>query len=526
MTRLCRLAYADPMSESQPPDSSPSPTTRAGLLSKASLAVLFASFGYIAIRFILTPVRIKILTNVLDEDQYGTVTLVIMTISFIVIVSSMGSLEFMLRKLPGTSRAYQYGIMKRAIQIFGGFSVVVALLGIGILLAIRPTKFDLSGIDYVLCGAILVVMTHLEQRGYFTLGQCLYARSRMTVLLYADGWLVPVLWFLLGGEASTRKVLCMWGAWLVLTVFLTSRWVPLRRIWKEGEGGVTARELLMFGLPAMPLVLGQWLFRLEDRYILMGLTDMATQANYGVCMNIAFVGFIAGTGILDLLMAEFNGVRNQHKSSDLAELSSHEELRKLFSASLRFSSVICIPLASVLIFAGPQITRFLTAPKFYSAASILPYTAAVPWLLLLGLVFGRTLMALNRIPVVGASTLVAAGANVPLNFLLIPRYEAVGAALATTISVGLLALFLGWRAQAWKWIDRAEWMPARTLGVLALSLAGAYGINLTLDAPSGVVLAAIAAWCGVLLLGSGMMGKRDLELVSSSSRRREEESAA
>ena len=59
-------------------------------LSGRLVGVLFASFGFVALRFLLTPLRIKILTSLLDKDEYGKLTLVSLTISFLSIVFSLG----------------------------------------------------------------------------------------------------------------------------------------------------------------------------------------------------------------------------------------------------------------------------------------------------------------------------------------------------------------------------------------------------------------------------------------------------
>ena len=485
----------------------------------ATLSVLFASFGYIAIRFILVPIRMKVLTTLLGKEQYGTLTLVILTISFITIVASLGSLEFMLRKLPGTSDAYQNSILKRVIQVFGGLSVFLGVVGAWVCSAWSPIKLDMSTIDYMICGVILVLMVHVAQRVYFLMGKCMYARSRLLSLLYADAWVLPLLAFLFLDSITTRMVLLVWAASCFAAIVLSSIWIKMRDVWREGNSAATVAELIQFGVPVLPLILGEWLFRLVDKIALVALTDTVTMANYTACINIAMVGFMAGTGVLDLLMAEFNGVRNQYETSNLEMLVFDAELRKLFSAILRFSCVICIPLVAALCCAGLQLLRFLTGPEFHDAAFILPWTAAVPFLMLLGLIFGRTLMAVDRTKIVGLSTLIAAGLNLLLNLWLIPLYHELGAAVATTISLGLLALFLAFQVKVWKWIDRSVLMPMRLLFVFSLTMVGATGLtNMWSGGDSLIILLLIGGGSALLMLITGIVSKRDMLLVVGSSR--------
>lgn len=484
------------------------------MISRAVFGVLFASVGFIALRFMFTPIRMKILTAVLDMDQYGTLNLIVNTVSFLVIVTSVGSLEFLLRRLPGRSREYQFGIMRRVVTVFGSVSVGVALGGIGLLYCLRPEKGNLEEPDYWLCGLLLVVMVHVVQRVYYLMGRRQYARSRLVTVLYSDAWFLPLLVYLWIGEATVRQVLVIWIVWLLLTTLLTTGWVPLRTIWREGKATEGLRDLMVFGIPVLPLVLGEWLFRIEDKYILVDLMTMADQGEYAVCINIAMVGFMAGTGILDLLMAEFNKIRNQLPRADMKELAANADLQTLFSAILRYALIIWIPLAAALCFAGSPVLRFLTTgPKYHAAAFILPYAAPVPLFLLLGLIFGRTLISMNRNAVVGAATLTAAIANIPLNYWLIPRMEEPGAAVATMISVGVLAVFLGIKVRCWAWISRGELMPIRLAIFLVACMGGFYYAAGWSWANAFTILAAGGIWCLAIALALGLIRKQDLTLV-------------
>ncbi len=99
--------------------------------SRAMFGVFFASFGFIACRFLLTPIRIKVLTSLLDRETYGALTLISVTVSFLTLVGSIGSLEYMLRKLPGSPSNSQRGVFRVVLQYFGGLSVAMALTGAG-----------------------------------------------------------------------------------------------------------------------------------------------------------------------------------------------------------------------------------------------------------------------------------------------------------------------------------------------------------------------------------------------------------
>ncbi|HQK88758.1 MAG TPA: hypothetical protein PLU25_14140, partial [Acidobacteriota bacterium] len=81
--------------------------------------LFFASFGYVAIRMLIAPVRIKLLTSLLTKEDYGLLTLIMLTVSFLTLIFSLGSLEYMLRKLPGRPAADQYRTLRTVMSWFG-----------------------------------------------------------------------------------------------------------------------------------------------------------------------------------------------------------------------------------------------------------------------------------------------------------------------------------------------------------------------------------------------------------------------
>ena len=118
--------------------------------------LLFASVGYIFIRLLLTPVRIKLLTSLLDKADYGLLSLIMLSISFMLLGTSLGSLEFLLRRLPGRDPDYQYGVLKTVVSSFGSLSILLAFLGVLVLELIGPDRLGLTRWDLVAAGLLLV----------------------------------------------------------------------------------------------------------------------------------------------------------------------------------------------------------------------------------------------------------------------------------------------------------------------------------------------------------------------------------
>lgn len=498
---------------SQPPAEPQAAADRAPSRAGYLLNIFFASFGFLVLRFLLSPLRIKILSSFLSKDDYGVLTLVSLTVSFVTLVTSLGSLEFLLRKLPGRSGEYQFSIFRMVAARFGALGAVVALLGAAALAARPPAGLNLGPADAVACGVLLLLTVPLTQGVHFLFGRTEYAHARVIQLLYAETWFLPLLVFAGAGGLRVSHVLWIWVVWLLLTIALGQKWVDLRAVRRAAVPPGALKEVLAFGLPLMPMIFGEWLFRIQDRYVLLALRDLQAVANYGLCIGLALVGMTVGTSVLDILLAEFFKVRNPMATNDLAELSSHAGLRAIFTMMIRYSVVVLVPLVAALCLAGPQIIRFLSDPKYLDAAGILPWTVPVPVLGCWIFVLGRTLMSVDRGAAVGWATLLAAAANIGLNLLLVPALGERGAALANSLSYAALAAYLAWAVRAWRWLVVRDLMPARLAVMAALAAAGFYVARFVLHAGTLGVLAGGGAWgvaCAFLL---GLVRKADLNLL-------------
>ena len=431
--------------------------------------LLFASFGYVALRMLIAPVRIKLLTSLLSKEDYALLTLVLLTTSFITLLSSLGSLEFMLRKLPGRNAEFQFKTLRTVATYFGLFAGLIAFVGAGILLLWPPDKLVLAPAHVVACGLILVLTTHLTQLVYFLMGRSAYAQSRLLMLLQADAWFLPLLvamWFL---PITVGFMLWLWTFWLLLSLGVSQLWVRTRDLLRVRPSRALLKEILSFGVPLMPMIMGEWIFQMQDRYVLLAFTDLEAVANFTLCFNIAWVGAATGTSLLDVLITEFYKARNRVASRDLAVLLADAPLRKAFTLTLRYGLALSLPIALALWFARTPIVLLLSSPKFADVAPLMRWVAPLPFLYLLVVIAGRALVALDRGKIVGVATLCAAGLHLALSLALTPTLAERGVALAECLAYGTLALYLGARGRLLRWIDWRELRPLRLLAYVVFA---------------------------------------------------------
>jgi O-antigen/teichoic acid export membrane protein len=475
---------------------------------------LMLSFGFAAIRFIAGPIRMKVLTSVLTKAQYAGATIIMMTISLVAMISSLGCYEFMIRRLPGRSDEYQRQVLGLVVRFFGGLSVALAVILVAALGMLHFQKLDLSPVNLAACGVALVLTVHLLHRTFFMLGRSEVGRVRIMQFLQADLWFLPVLaLWLITHDLSMTAILWLWVGWLILTTAVSWGWVPVARAIAGRADVVSVREILRFGAPLLPMIAGEWLFRLGDKYVLLLFKDMDTVANYTLCMNIAFIVYIAGATVLDTLIPELNRLRNRLSEGSVVALSNDGQLKTVFTLMLRYSFILSAGGGAALALLGPSILRVLSSAKYVDAAGILPWTAAIPFFFLLSYVFTRALLAMDRTRVVGALTAGAAILNVVLNVLLVPKHGGIGAALSTTVSLVALAIASGVVMRCWRWISLREFMPARG-AVYLVALAVGFHTLQRFVADGIVVILGGVVWCAIWVFALRLISSADLRRLA------------
>jgi O-antigen/teichoic acid export membrane protein len=424
------------------------------------------SFGFIALRSVLNPVQIKVLTSLLSPEQYGTMTLIAITAWYLADISSVGHHDFLVRWLPGRSKAHQLGVLALVWRYFGSFVALLAVVIVAALLIFRPTKLALEPTQLVIAGTYSVVLVFLFQRIAFLSARAEWIRVRTLQLMWSDTWFLPILVAAAFMSITLNIVLIGWLLWLLLASVFAYRWVG-----GDTDAGATCSvrigEVLRFGAPLLPMMLGLSLVFLGERYLLLSLRDVEAVAKYTLCLNIAFIVYAVGAAVLDLFLPEFNKEFNGASGRDVPEFIASERIQLLFTIMLRYSLLLALTGGLFLLLCGRQLLAIISQPDYSRAAQIVPFLASVPLFYLLWSLFNRILLARSNTHVIGLATLAIGAVNVGLNAVLIPRFGEIGCALALTISFALLAFFTGVYVQVWRWINWA-WLKAGRLTMMVV----------------------------------------------------------
>lgn len=250
------------------------------------------------------------------------------------------------------------------------------------------------------------------------------------------------------------------------------------------------KRLLAFGVPLVPAYLAGWALTFSDRFFLERYADLKQVGIYAIGYSIA--------SVLNMVMGWFNTAWLPYGYS----VAGQEDAKTFYARMLTYALTLFTLIALVLsIFAG-EVLRLLATPSYYGAASVVPLVALgylfyqMNYMIAFGLdLTGKTSY---YAPIVGA----AAAVNLALNFLLIPPFGMMGAAVSTALSYMVLPV------TAYLIVRRLYPVPYEKgrLLKLAAASAGVFLVSVALKTgrpwlDAGAGLALLLVWGATLYFG-------------------------
>jgi O-antigen/teichoic acid export membrane protein len=361
--------------------------------------------------------------------------------------------------------------------------------------------------DPVLRGLIVLGVLLLWVEAFFELNQEL-ARTQFSPRRY-------------GFLAMTKAVVALvvvgclgylgWGAAGLVLGIMSGFLVPVVLVFRRNWGGARwdlvdrriFRQLLTYGLPLTATFALGFVVAAFDRFFLGWMRDAAEAGLYAVGYDLAkqSIGMLMMTVNLAAYPLAVRALETQ--GVDAAQGQLRQNMTLLLT--------IALPSSAGMALLAPNISLVFLGPAFRSTAAEL-----IPWIALAALLAGTKSYYLDLSFQLGRATVgqiwVALGAavvNLILNFWLIPRHGALGAAWAT-LAAYATAFLLSWQ------LGRRIFplpMPGREAGKLALATAGMALVLLPLRHLEGApfLLLQVAAGglvFGLLLVAFDILGAR------------------
>jgi O-antigen/teichoic acid export membrane protein len=214
-------------------------------------------------------------------------------------------------------------------------------------------------------------------------------------------------------------------------------------------------QMFRYGAPLIVQSLASFVLVFSDRFFLRHFASLSEVGIYGLGYKLA--------GIVSLLVS---GPFNMTWSWQQFELAKKPNARHMYAKIQIYQLLVSVSIGLAVSVLAKDILRLLSPPGYWGAAPIVPLIALsyvlsdMRSVVLSGILIQR---ATHQLAVISA---IAAVANLGLNYALIARYHAMGAAVATLICYALL-LALSYAVAQRVYSVRYEY--SRNVGVLGVA---------------------------------------------------------
>jgi O-antigen/teichoic acid export membrane protein len=192
------------------------------------------------------------------------------------------------------------------------------------------------------------------------------------------------------------------------------------------------REVLSFVLPMMTSDL---MPILNDSVVVLLL------GHYASLRDVAFFRVVIPVAALNHIVGLTAGLLYMPQASRFVATGDHRGLADLYWRTATWVAVLTFPIFIVTFAFAQPLTTILYGARYADAALILAIVAAGYYFEVIWGFNSMTLKAMNKKAFVVSCNLLAAALNISAALILIPRYGALGAAIATAATMGAIAMF-------------------------------------------------------------------------------------
>lgn len=398
-------------------------------LKKLSRHIIIYSSGIIVgklISFFLIPLY----THYLTPHDYGILELLELSSYIIGYFLVMGLPESILRYYPAYDEEKEKNSLISTAVIF---TLILGIVGTFIIFQTsRPlAEIILTSSQYAYLFCILAVnmflvslMTVLkttfraQQRSiFYTKISIVYTAIAVILNIFFVAWLKLGMRGILYSTLITSSLIC---SYLMVVIF-----------WPTGFSFSISKlfQMLKYGVPFFPHGILMFIFHWSDRYILRIYCDMTTIGLYAL-------GYKIGMVLVFLIAVPFNLIYRAY----VFDIEQKPDAKSVYSRVATYYLSLLVVVGLLIATLAREIITVLADPSYLNAYKVIPLIVLSMIFMSSDYVFQVGILLKKKTGYLPAIAGVAAGTNILLNFSLIPRYNMMGAALATAISFFIYVL--------------------------------------------------------------------------------------
>lgn len=390
---------------------------------KPNLLLSFLDYFYgNLVVMLLGFVSLPLLTRVMSTEEYGKSAMFSTVITIIYIFAILGQDQSYIRYF------YKEGINRKRLMIQCiRFPIILCLFLAGLYwifaeyfngFLFGASSFDVTllvtGYAFVsVFERFLFLNIRMEQRG--KLYSNLNIVSKVLYILFI------VLFVKLIGDDFRVVLYAMTLPLVIVTGGLGIRFLIVNRREKAVKHFATGSELLKYGIPFIPMLLMEWLLATMDKWSIKIFNDISQTGIYSSAIQImsALMTFKV------TYVAFWSPV-----AMEKYETEPEEVCKPFFADMFKRVQFLCMAAAFMLtIFRG--VIVLILGPSFREAIKFIPYLSLMPILSILYEMTGQGCKFAGKVKYFNYASLAAITCNLVGNYLLVPIFSGVGAAMAT-----------------------------------------------------------------------------------------------
>lgn len=388
-------------------------------LALNTVIMAIGTFSSKLLVFFLVPIY----TNVLSTSDYGITDYIVQAANLCVPIISLGISEAVIRF------GLDKNINKSKVFTTG---VTTILCGFAVFILFAPLLNLIGNIH----GNILLLYLYVFMSS-FKLMCAKFVRSRELVRLYAvDGFLstfttviFTIVFLLVFKWGITGYLLATILSDFCSIIFLT----VVAKLYKYFRPSYFDRQLtrnmLKYSVPLIPTTVFWWIMNVSDRFMLSSIVGNDANGIYAISYKIPT--------IINLVSVIFY---EAWQISAVDAMSNKKEQSRFFSNIFNAYQSLIFLAASVLIMFCKIFNGILVADSYYSAWKYIPFLLMATTFSCFVNFFGSVYMVEKKSVITLVTSAAGAVINIALNLILIPKFEAQGAAVAT--AVGCFTVFI------------------------------------------------------------------------------------
>lgn len=398
--------------------------------AKSALAFVVSSFILKGISFLTTP----IFTRIMDQSQYGVISLYTSWLSIIEVfallgLTSAGVFNVGLADYRDDRDAY----ISSTLTLCNMVTVIV----FGVVAAAKVVL----GSDFLLPNHLMLLMfVHL----IFSPAQVFWITRKKYEFEYSKPFIITVGTAVLAQAVSVAVVAWIdadaagYGKlWATEAVSLCVN-IPLYALlFIRGRKAIDIprwKQILTFALPLIPHYLSQHIMASSDRIMVAELVSEADAGIYSVVANISMVATIVWNAINGSLIAyTFENLREKN----------YKSINSTACMLLTGYGAVCFSICMI----APEVLGILAPEEYAIGVYAVPPIACVAYATALYNIFANIEFYNKKSKFITIATITAALVNFVLNMIVIPKFSFVGASYTTMISYIVLVVmhYLGYR---------------------------------------------------------------------------------